>query len=31
MDRVERFFVVLTIVGFLGLIATVAWMFLVPS
>jgi len=27
MDRVQRFFVILTIVGFLGLIAPVAWSF----
>jgi hypothetical protein len=27
MDRVQRFFVILTIVGFLGLIAAVAWSF----
>jgi hypothetical protein len=27
MDRVQRFFVVLTIVGFVLLIATVAWSF----
>jgi hypothetical protein len=27
MDRVQRFFVILTIVGFLGLLATLAWSF----
>jgi hypothetical protein len=28
MDRVQRLFVILTIVGFWGLIAAVAWSFL---
>ena len=27
MDRVQRFFVILTIVGFLGLLATLVWSF----
>jgi hypothetical protein len=27
MDWVQRFFIILTVVGFLGLLASAAWMF----